>query len=80
MASKQTRRSCNLTENGYQRVRSCAKLLGRSGSSVLEALIQSGLEGLPIEDLLPQTLPSPTPKPKPPSSDEGPSGSGICMF
>lgn len=78
MASKQTRRSCHVTEDRYQRVHQCAKLLGRSASSVLEAVIQSGLEGVPIEDLLAQTPSSPTRPPS--SSDDGPHGGGICTF
>ena len=82
--SKQTRRACNVTEDAYQRVTRCAQLHGCSRSSVLEAVIASKMDGLPLEQLLTHTPDPHSPSASPSDPDRGPDdgglGGGVCMF
>lgn len=79
--AKQTRRSCDLSEDAYTRVTACAQLLSASRSAVLEAIIAHALDGATFDqtldlDTVHDKLPLPLPL-----SDNGPvRGGGVCMF
>jgi hypothetical protein len=79
--SKQTRRAPNISVQSYERIQACASRLGVSKSYVLEAIVASALDDLPLDDLLSKT-PTPAPPRRRPTPDPetGPRGGGVCMF
>lgn len=77
--AKQTRRSCDVSEDSYTRVTACAQYLSVSRSSVLEAIIAHALDGATFDQTL-DLEPTPDKLPLPLSDSGDVRGGGVCMF